>query len=147
MTVSADTTQKTRRTTYIVVGAVILVLLIVALIVFSSAKESQAAQQKADQLIAAINQAGLPAPTQDQVVRVLGDDGGAVCADPNSALNKAILYGQLTNGAAGPGIRPVIADNRVVRGELLVIGIYCPDQLPEFTKTANDLKLDDVVNG
>lgn len=78
---------------------------------------------------------------------MLGDDGGAVCADPNSALKKAILYGQLTNGAAGPGIRPVIADHRVVKGELLIIGIYCPDELPEFTKTAEDLKLDDVVNG
>jgi hypothetical protein len=39
------------------------------------------------------------------VVRVLGDDGGAICDDPNSSLKKAILYGQLTNGAAGPGIR------------------------------------------
>jgi hypothetical protein len=64
------------------------------------------------------------------VVRVLGDDGGAICDDPNSALKKAILYGQLTNGAAGPGIRPVIADNRVVQGELAVIKIYCPRSCP-----------------
>jgi hypothetical protein len=78
------------------------------------------------------------------VVRVLGDDGGAICDDPNSALKKAILYGQLTNGAAGPGIWPVIADNRVVQGELAVIKIYCPQELPEFTDA---LKLDNVAYG
>jgi Tfp pilus assembly protein FimT len=147
MNTSADTTERTRRITYIVVGAIVVVLLVVALISYRSAKETEAAQQKADQLIAALDQAGLPTPSKDQVVRVLGDDGGAVCDDPNSALKKAILYGQLTNGAAGPGIRPVIADNRVVQGELAVIEVYCPEELPEFTKTADDLKLDDVVNG
>jgi hypothetical protein len=147
MNASTDTTERTRRITYIVVGVALVVLLIVGLVAYNSSKETQAAQQKADQFIAALAKAGVPAPSKDQVVRVLGDDGGAVCADPNSSLKKAILYGQLTNGAAGPGIRPVIADNRVVRGELLIIGIYCPDQLPEFTKTANDLKLADLVGG
>ena len=52
-------------------------------------------------------------------MRVLGDDGGATCADPNEALSRATLLAQLTNGAAGPGIRPVIADSRVVKGQLL----------------------------
>jgi hypothetical protein len=130
-----------------VVGAVLLVLLIVALIAFSSARSNAQAQEKADQLITTLDQAGLPTPSKDQVVRVLGDDGGAICDDPNSARNKAILYGQLVNGAAGPGIRPVIADNRVVQGELAVIKAYCPDQLPEFTEFTDALKLDNVVNG
>jgi Tfp pilus assembly protein FimT len=126
---------------------VLLVLLIVALIAFSSARSTAQAQEKADQLIATLDQAGLPTPSKDQVVRVLGDDGGAICDDPNSALKKAILYGQLVNGAAGPGIRPVIADNRVVQGELAVIKTYCPDQAPEFTEFIDALKLDNVVNG
>ena len=78
---------------------------------------------------------------------MLGDDGGAICDDPNSALKKAILYGQLTNGAAGPGIRPVIADNRVVQGELAVIKVYCPQELPEFTEFTDALKLDNVASG
>ena len=34
---------------------------------------------------------------------VLGSDGGAICKDPASALRKAILFSQLTNGAADPG--------------------------------------------
>ena len=49
-----------------------------------------------------------------------------------SALSRATLLAQLTNGASGPGIRPVIADSRVVQGELLVIKVYCPDELEEF---------------
>ena len=83
-------------------------------------------RDKADQLVAALENAGATAPSQDQIVRVLGDDGGAICEDPGSSLRRAILHGQLTNGATGPGMRPVIADNRVVRGQLLVIEIYCP---------------------
>jgi hypothetical protein len=147
MNTSTDTTKSTRRTTYIVIGAVFLVLLIVALIAFNSNKETQAAEQKADQLIATLGQAGLRAPPKDQVVRVLGDDGGVVCDDPNLALKKTIMYGLATNGAAGPGLRPVIADNRLVQGALAVIKTYCPDELPELTKTADQFKTADLVNG
>jgi hypothetical protein len=147
MSSSDDTTDRTRRITYIVVGVVLVVLLVAALVAYGSARETAAAQEKADQLIAVISAAGLAPPSQDQVVRVLGDDGGAVCADPNSALKLAILHGQLTNGAAGPGIRPVIADNRAVKAELAILRIYCPDELSEFARTAADLKFADLVSG
>jgi hypothetical protein len=147
MSSSIDATQRTRRITYLVIGAVALVLLVIALVAYASAKSTAEAEDKADQLIASFDEAGLSTPSKDQVVRVLGDDGGAICADPNSALKKGILHGQLTNGAAGPGIRPVIADNRVVKGELAVIEIYCPDELAEFQEFADSLNLDDVVKG
>ena len=146
MNTSTDTTENTRRTTYIVIGAVFLVLLIVALIAFNSNKETQAAEQKADQLIATLNQAGLRAPPKDQVVRVLGNDGGTVCADPNLALKKSIMYGLATNGAAGPGLRPVIADNRLVQAGLAVVKTYCPEKLPDFPENAEQFKTADLVN-
>ena len=76
---------------------------------------------------------------------MLGDDGGATCADPNDALSRAILLSQLTNGATGPGMRPVIADSRVVQGQLLIIEIYCPDELEDFKAYVDDLKTDDVA--
>ena len=147
MNTPADTTGNTRRITYIVIGAVLLVLLIVALIAFNSNKETQAAEQKADQLIATLGQAGLRAPPKDQVVRVLGDDGGTVCADPQLALKKTIMYGLATNGAAGPGLRPVIGDNLLTQAGLAVIKTYCPDQLPDFPQTAEEFKTADLVNG
>ena len=146
MNAPADPAANTRRITYILVGGVILVLLIVALIAFNSNKETQAANQKADQLIATLNQAGLPTPSKDQVVRVLGDDVGTVCADPKLALKKTIMYGLATNGAAGPGLRPVIADNRLVQAGLAVIKTYCPEELPDFPQTAEQFKTADLVN-
>ena len=84
---------------------------------------------------------------QEQIVRVLGDDGGAICKNPTSALRKALLFSQLTNGAGGPGIRPVIVDSRIFKGELLVIQIYCPDQLPGFQQLVEQLKTAGVAGG
>jgi hypothetical protein len=80
-------------------------------------------------------------------VRVLGDDGGAVCADPSSALVRAGYFAQLGNGAAGPGQRPVIVADRLVQGEQMILQIYCPDQLDEFTQFTEDLKYADVLKG
>ena len=40
------------------------------------------ASDKADEFIAALDEAGLTAPSKDQITRVLGDDGGALCDDP-----------------------------------------------------------------
>ena len=42
----------------------------------------------------------------------------------------------------GPGARPVIADSRVVQGQLLIIKIYCPDKLADFQEYVDDLKTD-----
>ena len=42
-------------------------------------------------------------------------------------------------------MRPIIADNRAVKGDLLVIQIYCPDKLPSFQEFVNDLNLDNTI--
>jgi hypothetical protein len=147
MTVTEESSASERRTIYLAVGLVLLALLIVGLVVHKSGESTQEAHQKATQLIAALEKAGAHAPTQDQVVRVLGNDGGALCDDPSSGLRKGILLGQLTNGAAGPGIRPIIADNRVVKGQLLVLSIYCPDKLPTFQEFVNKLDFSSTIKG
>jgi hypothetical protein len=107
---------------------------------FRSARETQQSLEKADQLIAEINAAGRPAPSREQIARVLGDDGGAVCANPNEALSRATFQGQLTNGATGPGMRPVIAPAQAARGELAIIKIYCPEELAEFQQYVDQLQ-------
>jgi hypothetical protein len=134
-----------RRTIYIVCAIIFGVLILVALLAYRSAESNEQAEEKANQLIAALEQAGARAPSQEQIVRVLGDDGGALCDDPDQALRRSILYSQLVNGAGGPGMRPIIADSRVVQGQLLVIGIYCPDELPGFQEVVDNLKFDDVA--
>jgi Tfp pilus assembly protein FimT len=132
---------------YFAACAILAVMVIWGIFAFSSARETRRAQDKADQLIAALQDAGARTPDQDQVVRVLGDDGGATCANPNKALSRATLFSLLTNGATGPGARPVIADSRVVQGQLLIMQTYCPEELEEFQKFVDDLKTDDVASG
>ena len=132
---------------YFAACAILAVMVIWGIFAFSSARETRRAQDKADQLIAALQDAGARTPDQDQVVRVLGDDGGATCANPNKALSRATLLSLLTNGATGPGARPVIADSRVVQGQLLIMQTYCPEELEDFQQFVDDLKTDDVASG
>lgn len=95
--------DRERMWTYLVVGIVVVALMILGLILFDSAKETKDANAKADQFIAALEAVSAPAPPRDEVVRVLGSDGGATCDDPNNALKRATLNSMLANGAAGPG--------------------------------------------
>jgi len=138
--------HRERKVTWIVLGLFFLGLMIVAVSIFNSNKKNQVAIDKANQLTAELAQAGLPVPQVQQIYNVLGDDGGAVCAAPANALVKSILYGQLTNGAAGPGQRPVIADNKATQGVLLIVKVYCPDKAESFQKAVNDLKYADVAS-
>ena len=134
-----SSTKRSRSVVYIVAMVLLVVFAVVALLSFRSARETQQSLAKADQLIAEINAAGGTAPSREQIARVLGDDGGAVCANPNDALSRATFHSQLTNGATGPGNRPVIVNDRVAKGELAIIKIYCPDQLAEFQQFIDDL--------
>jgi Tfp pilus assembly protein FimT len=145
MTTTESQTGRERGILYIMAAVLVGVLMVIALFTFSSARSTREAEEKADELIAAIEEAGATAPSRDQIVRVLGDDGGATCTDPNESLTRAVLLSQLANGAGGPGARPVIADSRVVRGQLLIIEIYCPEELEEFREFVEDLETDDVA--
>ena len=143
MSTAASSSARMRWATYIVLGAFFVILAVIALFVFQSAKTGADSQRKADEFTAALTGAGLPAPSQDQIVRVLGDDGGALCADPNSALQQAAINSGLSNGAGGPGARPVIAASNVLEGMQLAIGVYCPEELDEFSEFVDSLNLDD----
>jgi hypothetical protein len=138
-------TDSERKLLYTVVGCVVIALVIVGLILFSSAKQSKEADAKADEFIAALVAAGAPAPPKDEVVRVFGTDGGATCDDPNDALKRATLNSMLSNGAAGPGLRPVVFDRRYLAGQLLVLKVYCPDELPSMQKFVDGLQSGDVA--
>jgi Tfp pilus assembly protein FimT len=142
-----SSTRRERSTIYILVAVMVAILMVIGLIAYRGQKETEEAEQKADEFIAALEQAGARVPSREQVVRVLGDDGGAVCANPNDALSRSALLVLMTNGASGPGIRPVLADSKVIQGELLVIKVYCPDELEEFQQFVDDLNLNDKVAG
>lgn len=141
------TTRRERFVLYGVVTAVLAVMLVVGLLVWHSSMTDRAAEHKADQLVSALSAAGARTPAREDVVRLLGNDGGGVCAAPNDALVKAAALAGLANGAGGPGTRPLIADGRLLQGELLVISIYCPDKLPEFQRFVDGLKASATAGG
>jgi len=140
-------TQSTRERSWIFITALVLlgVVTLAGVLAFSRGVNDAQAQNKANELINALTEVGARPPDVDQVARVLGDDGGATCENPNEALSRSVLLAQLTNGATGPGQRPVIADSRVFQGQLLIIEIYCPDELDDFKEYVDDLKTDDVA--
>jgi hypothetical protein len=141
-----ETGEPDHRVMMWVIAGVLVVLAIVGLITYSSNKNDAEAQQKAQQLTQAFRQAGLAVPVnQDIITRSLGNDGGAVCDNPATALGRAIFLDQLTNGADFVGRRPVVGDRKVVQGQALIMQVYCPDKLQEFRDKFDDLKLDDTI--
>jgi hypothetical protein len=130
---------------YVVCGGVVVILMVLGVIFYNNPTNNTEAKMKASQLIGALDQAGYHSPTTEQVVNTLGTDGGAVCANPNKKLSRAILLSQLMNGGTGPGQRPVIVDRRVIAGQLLIMKIYCPDQLTMFQSWVTGLKFGDVA--
>ncbi|WP_433796980.1 hypothetical protein [Actinoplanes sp. CA-252034] len=130
---------------YTIAGMTVVLFAGIGLITYSGEQQTQEATAKAQQLQTDLAAAGLRTPSTEQIVSTLGADGGAVCLDPDDALRRGILYGQLVNGAAGPGQRPVIADNKVVQGQLLIIKVYCPHHLESFQKVVDGLHLEDVA--
>ena len=132
-----------RHIIYIVAGIVLVVLVVIGLFSSRGHENSEEASQKADELIAVIEAAGYDAPDKDVIVGVLGDDGGATCADPNAELKQATLRNMIFNGSGGPGGRPSIAAGVSVEGELAIISVYCPDELEEFQEFVDDLDFDD----
>ena len=110
MTTNLETqTDEERRYLYTGIAIVFAVLVVVGLFTLKAGATTQAAQDKAAQLITELESAGVPAPSSEVLVRLLGDDGGAVCEDPNSALSRATLLSQMTTGTGGRG---TAADHR-----------------------------------
>lgn len=145
-TATPSATEPSNAPLYWAAGALVLLLIVAGLVGYRGAKQTQEADAKAAQFIAALHQAGVDRlPSKDQVSGVLGADGGAVCQDPAGALRKATIYSMMTNGAAGPGARPIITDSRLLRGQLAVIATYCPEKLAAVEAYLDDLETDNVV--
>ncbi|MFI9328072.1 hypothetical protein ACIGZJ_11090 [Kitasatospora sp. NPDC052868] len=140
-------TMMASRHRWIYLGAIVLLIgmLITGLLTYSQLHATNQANDKAKQLTAALTAAGYPVPSQSQIVHTLGEDGGAVCENPAHALTQAQWKYGMSNGAGGPGQRPVLSDREVVYAESLVLSVYCPDQLAAIKEKIDDLKLRDTI--
>ncbi|GIG37943.1 hypothetical protein [Cellulomonas pakistanensis] len=146
---AGDTTRTPKNTVVYAVAAGLLILLVlVALLTFREARQTARAEDRADELIAVLEEAGVERlPSRENVVRVLGEDGGAACQDPAHGLRQATLHSMLMNGASGPGMRPVITDSRLLQGQLAIMEVYCPDELDAVRAQLDELRTADVVGG
>ncbi|MEU8529272.1 MULTISPECIES: hypothetical protein [Streptomyces] len=133
---------------WVYIGAIVILLamVVIGLIQFRSVKQNNDTYAKAQELSKELVAAGYPAPDIDVVEQLLGTDGGAVCEDPGSTLKRALWnVQQLSNGATGPGQRPVIGDTRAVELERIVLQVYCPDKVDEFDEDIDDLDTRETV--
>lgn len=132
---------------WIYLGSIVLLvaMLVAGLLSFSQLHATDRAAQQAERLSARLSAAGYPVPTRDQLTHTLGEDGGAVCADPANALNQAQWTYGMSNGAGGPGQRPVPSDQEILRAEVIVLSVYCPDRLAAVQDRIDDLDLRDTV--
>ncbi|MEV7022625.1 hypothetical protein [Kitasatospora sp. NPDC093558] len=132
---------------WIYLGSIVLLvaMLVTGLLSFTQLHATDLANRKAKQLSDALSSAGYPVPTQDQIVRTLGEDGGAVCDDPSNALTQAQWKYGMSNGAGGPGQRPVLSDREIVRAEAIVLSVYCPDKLAAVQDRIDGFDLRDTV--
>ncbi|MGW4892749.1 hypothetical protein ACWEQL_10865 [Kitasatospora sp. NPDC004240] len=131
---------------YICSIVLLVALAVVGLLTYTQQHATNEAHRKANQLNEARTAQGLPAVNVNNTALVLGTDGGAVCEDPNSALKQALWRVNLANGAGGPGMRPVIADSRILRAGAEIIKVYCPDKLDDYQEQLDSLKTEDTVN-
>ena len=141
MSTDAEVQSKRERSVIATVAIVVLVALaVIATVMFVGARQQAKDVDKAQELLDAFADAGIAVSfTPEQVASVLGDDGGATCADPNSALARSTLLAGLSNGAGGPGLRPTLVESRLLQGQLLIIQTYCPDEAEEFQEFVDSL--------
>ncbi|WP_142137198.1 hypothetical protein [Acidovorax sp. SLBN-42] len=148
MSTATETQPKRERSLIYIITIVVLVVLgVIATVMFLTARQEVKSQDKAEELIQVLSDAGVDVNlTAEQISRVLGNDGGAVCANPNDALSRAVLLDRIANGASGPGIRPIITDTRYLQGQVLIMQVYCPNEVEEFQQFVDSLELTDTGN-
>jgi glutamate:GABA antiporter len=128
------------------IAAALVILAIVLVPVFKQGKSTDLAKARANRVEALYAAHHLAVPVDDAtLVKVLGTNGGPVCATPAGALTKALKDQQFYNGAANVGARPIRASAKIVQGEQLVLQVYCPEKLAAFNRYANGNRFYAVV--
>ncbi|WP_330183641.1 hypothetical protein OHB26_08425 [Nocardia sp. NBC_01503] len=136
---------RSRRIVYWSVAVVLVAIAVAGVIIFREDRDSDAALRKAQVLQSRLLEEGLAAPDPRVIADSLGEDGGLVCSDPSSPLIKARYQASISNGASGPGSRPVIADAQIFTATALAIEIYCPDRLAAYLEETGTLRKGDTV--
>jgi hypothetical protein len=130
---------------YAIVIGVLAALLVVMMVTFDYSKQNRKADEKADELIALYEVAGLPVPeSRDQIARVLGDDAAVVCEPLANGAEIGALKTRL--GVGGEFyFRSTKVDAKAVAGLTAIVSVYCPDELPDLKDFLNGFDLVDEL--
>ncbi|MFF0816192.1 hypothetical protein ACFYVR_13735 [Rhodococcus sp. NPDC003318] len=128
---------------YWTAGGLLAVLLLIMVLSWDYNRDNAVARDKANELIAAYEEAGLPTPASaDQVARVLGDDGGNVCATAGSRQQLGELKTRMAVGGEFYQ-RPVLVPRNTLEGLRLIVEVYCPENLSVVSEFVDGLEYSD----
>jgi len=128
-----------------IIAAALIALAVVGIVDYKQGREDRQARARAAQVAALYRANDLTvAVDRKTVIRALGTDGGAVCDNPGAALSRALQNQQLVSGG-NVGARPIRADRRVVKGEELILQVYCPDKLGAYKRYVDSKQFYPVV--
>lgn len=142
---TGDAPDHQRRWIYLTAGGLLIVFALIGLFTFTEIHHDAETRAKAEQLHDNLRAAGLPAPDPAVIANALGDDARDVCQNPDSPLIRARYQAAISNGAAGPGQRPVIGSTASAQAVAQTLAVYCPDHLPDYLDHLGTLKLDDTT--
>jgi hypothetical protein len=103
--------------------------------------DSTEALRKAQQLQEKLEEAGLPVPDTDTLVRLYGTNGGVVCEFAGSDFQ---TYFNLIH-FANTGRRPVHIDPRIFEYDAAVIEVYCPENLDAYLEAVEEWSTEETL--
>jgi hypothetical protein len=103
--------------------------------------DSPEALSKAQQLQEKLEEAGLPVPDTDTLVKLYGTNGGVACMYSGSDFQ---TYYNLVH-FGNTGRRPTYLDPSSVAYDLAVIEVYCPENLDAYREAVEEWDTEQVI--
>ncbi|MDY6793899.1 MAG: hypothetical protein SWK76_01260 [Actinomycetota bacterium] len=103
--------------------------------------DSPEALKKATQLQEKLEEAGLPVPDTDTIVKLYGTNGGVACMYSDSDFQ---IYYNLSH-FGNTGRRPTYIDPDVIAYDRAVIEVYCPENLDAFLEAVEEWDTEEIL--
>ena len=103
--------------------------------------DSPEALSKAQQLQEKLEEAGLPVPDTDTLVKLYGTNGGVACMYSDSDFQ---TYYNLVH-FGNTGRRPNYVDSSAIAYDLAVIEDYCPEKLDAYREAVEEWDTEQVI--
>ena len=133
--------EKSHTWIYITLAAVIVALMVAGVLLYHQEKQTREAKAKATEFVTKLRDAGLPAPTEAEAVRLYGVDGGPFAGSPDADLEQA-EYGWW-HGTAGAVNRPFRLQGDYVQAARIFVEVYVPQKLAAFDEYVAGLDTDE----